>query len=168
MAEQSERDRLIGTYLNDHLTASYAGIDLFARAARSADPADTDELTALTREVSEDKDGLLEVMRAMGVRRRPGASLLGRLAERAGRLKPNGSLLHRTPLTTLVETEALRIAVAGKQAGWEALLALSEDEQRLPTALLERLHQRATDQSTRLAELHSRTARRQLGPSSGG
>ncbi|MGI8576751.1 MAG: hypothetical protein ACR2KG_02285 [Nocardioidaceae bacterium] len=159
----AEHDKLLGTYLNDHLAGSSAGVDLFARVAGHAEGSDADELATLAREVSEDKDALLEVMRVVGVRPRQAAVLVGRIAEKVGRLKPNGHLVRRSPLTPLVEIEMLRTAVAGKTAGWQALLALAADDQRLPVKLLERLLQRANDQATQLVSLHQHTARRQLG-----
>ena len=47
---------------------------------------------------------------------------LVRMAERLGRLKLNGALLKRSPLTRIVELEVLVIGIRGKEALWTALL----------------------------------------------
>ena len=88
--------------------------------------------------------------------------LVARTAERIGRLKPNGSLLHRTPLTDLVEVEALRDAVAGKIAGWQALLAIVDDVAALDRVRLESLLDQGRVQHNRLTDVHAIVARRAL------
>ncbi len=44
-----------------------------------------------------------------------------RMAERAGRLKLNGKLFARSPLSSVVELETLVVGVRGKEALWTAL-----------------------------------------------
>lgn len=44
-------------------------------------------------------------------------------AERLGRLKPNGTLFKRSPLSEVLELEALVVGIAGKEALWTALRA---------------------------------------------
>src|SRR6476661_5979311 len=99
----TDRQHLLATYLNDHLTGASAGVDLFNRVAGSySDPGARAELTALADEVAEDRDSLLVVMGDLGIRPRIHRMLAGRLAEKVGRLKPNGTLWHRSRLTDLV------------------------------------------------------------------
>jgi hypothetical protein len=45
----------------------------------------------------------------------------GRIAERVGRLKSNGRIVRRSPLSSLLELEMLRLAVEGKAACWRTL-----------------------------------------------
>lgn len=97
-------------------------------------------------------------MRAMSVSPDRVSGLALRLGERAGRLKPNGHLLTRAPLSDLIEVEALLDAVRAKQAGWHAL----EASQVLPTGLdsvLEDLLRRADSQVTLLVDVHQQTAK---------
>ncbi len=47
---------------------------------------------------------------------------LVRMAERVGRLKPNGRLFKRSPLSRIVELEVLVVGIRGKEALWTALL----------------------------------------------
>ncbi|MBU5895038.1 hypothetical protein JVW19_23965, partial [Vibrio cholerae O1] len=41
--------------------------------------------------------------------------------ERLGRLKPNGRLLRRSPMTLVLETELMRSAIMGKLGMWQTL-----------------------------------------------
>lgn len=88
------------------------------------------------------------------------------VGERVGRLKPNGSVLRRAPLSDLVEVEALLDAVHAKQAGWRALQVAGLN---VPTSVadLAELIRRADRQSAQLYELHEEVARRVLGATNG-
>ena len=44
-----------------------------------------------------------------------------RVAERVGRLKLNGALFERSPLSSVIELETLVVGVRGKEALWTAL-----------------------------------------------
>ena len=44
-----------------------------------------------------------------------------RMAERVGRLKLNGKLVSRSPLSSVIELETLVVGVRGKEALWTAL-----------------------------------------------
>ncbi len=156
---------LLAIYLNDHLVGSSAGRDLFRRAARSHQGSDrAPELTALAREVDEDRAAQVEIMRDLGVSPSMPRALAGRVAETLGRLKPNGTLFRRSPLSDVVELEGMRVAVAGKAAGWEALLALAQSEPRLSREQLTELRARAHDQAERLRALHLRAAAEAFAP----
>jgi hypothetical protein len=48
------------------------------------------------------------------------------VAERLGRLKGNGSVVRRSPLTNVVELEALLVGIRGKEALWSSLLLLAD------------------------------------------
>lgn len=55
---------------------------------------------------------------------RPSAMKVGfvRIAERLGRVKLNGRLLQRSPLSRVIELEVLVVGIRGKEALWSALL----------------------------------------------
>ena len=149
--------RFLSIYLNDHLTGATAGRDLFRRVARShrGTPRGT-ELVALAHEVDQDRNALVDIMRDLDIRPSPLRVAAAQLGERVGRFKPNGMLLRRSPLSDVVELEAMRVAVAGKAAGWEALLALAAHEPRLRVDRLRGLIDRAHDQAGRVSRLHQR------------
>ena len=57
------------------------------------------------------------------------------IGEKAARLKLNGYLLARSPLSGLEELEMLRLGVEGKAAGWRTLRVLAETDTRLDAGL---------------------------------
>jgi hypothetical protein len=79
-------------------------------------------------------------------------------AERAGRLKLNGSLFKYSPLSRLVELEALSLGVEGKLCLWVNLAELPQ-EGGLEDFDLRALADRARDQRKRLEEQRIEAAR---------
>jgi hypothetical protein len=113
---------LLAIYLNDHLAAATGAQDLARRAARSNRSSEYGPfLRQLARELAEDRQALLSIMAALGVRVDRLKVLVGRGAEKLGRLKLNGRLLGYSPLSRLVELEGLEIAVHAKLGLWRAL-----------------------------------------------
>ena len=84
-----------------------------------------------------------------------GAAWIG---EKAGRLKFNGRLLARSPLSDLEELELLRLGVQGKAAGWRTLRAQADADTRLDAGRLDELFSRARSQADQLEELRVRAA----------
>jgi hypothetical protein len=145
---------LLGVYLNDHLAGATAGTQLARRtAAAQRDPAKRRTLRALADEIDQDRQALIGIMAALGVPVRSYKAWAGWLAEKAGRLKFNGSLLARSPLSDLLELEIMRLGVEGKAEGWQTLRTLADDRNELDAAQLDRLLARARDQSERLEQL---------------
>jgi hypothetical protein len=73
-------------------------------------------------------------------------------AEKLGRLKLNGQLVGYSPLSRVVELEALTLGVAGKLALWRALDQLEPQRPELSKANLEGLIARADRQLRSLEE----------------
>lgn len=119
-------DRLLGIYLNDHLAGSTTGRER-CRHARDRDRGS--ELGAfldrLLREIEEDRATLRRVMERVGAAESPVKVAVAVAVERASRLKPNGGL-GVSPLTRLVELEALSLGVEGKRLLWVALGELGD------------------------------------------
>jgi hypothetical protein len=156
---QRARPGLLGIYLNDHLAGATGGLELARRAAGSA--AGTEAAGPLQRfaaEVAEDRAALLEMMAALGVPVRSYKVYAAWIGEKAGRLKLNGHLLSRSPLSTLEELEMLRLGVEGKAAGWRTLRALAERDSRLDADQLDQLISRARLQAAMLEELRLHAA----------
>lgn len=80
--------------------------------------------------------------------------LPARAAEKVGQLKPNQRLAERSPLSDLLELEALTLAVTGKELGWKSLIDIADP--RLPRATLEELATRAREQGEQLEKLRLR------------
>ncbi len=152
--------RHLDTYLNDHLAAATGGLALAERARDAQEGRDEAlhaTLAAAARQIGEDHRALRNAMRAVDARPNPVKIVAGRVGELLGRVKPNGAMLRRSPLSTVVELEGLTIAVRGKRALWVALREL-EDE-RLRDLDLERLVARADEQWALLEAARRRVAR---------
>nr|WP_294694064.1 hypothetical protein [uncultured Friedmanniella sp.] len=143
--------------LRNHQAGGRAALDLFARAAKGQrERPYAAELERLGEEAREDLDFNERVMRRLGVSPSPVQVAALRLGERGGRLKPNGRLLRRAPLSDVVELEGLIVSVHIKIAGWQAAQVAGVLEQG-ELAELDRLLSRAQTQADRLTEMH-RTA----------
>lgn len=157
------KEKLLAIYLQDHLAGSTAGLELFRRAAGAHKGTPLgDDLAALTLEVTSDQQALVDLMAMLGVDADRLKTAVAWVGEKVGRLKLNGALLQRSPLTDVVELEALCLAVAGKAAGWRLLKALAGAEPRLAQVDLDDLLRRADDQSTRLESLRITVAQDRL------
>ena len=115
-------DDLLAIYLTDHLAGATAGCKRMRRLAdheRSADDGAT--LDAIATEIEEDRQTLDEVIRAVDVSPRWYKTATAWLGEQVGLLKTNGRLFRRSPLTSLIELEFMRMGVTGKVALWQTL-----------------------------------------------
>ena len=154
---------LLAIYLNDHLAGATVGVELAQRAATSnRTSAYGLFLDQLATEIREDRESLLEIMRSLdvGVDRVKVAAAW--TAEKIGRLKLNGRLLGYSPLSRLVEVEALALGVTGKLALWRSLDQLEPRRPELPTATLAQLIARAERQLEGLEEQRLRAASQAL------
>jgi hypothetical protein len=162
-ARRTEQD-LLGVYLNDHLAGATVGLELVRRMAASAEPG-TEAAAVVTRLVSEitaDRSALVKMMAAVGVKIRGYKVFAAWAGEKAGRLKLNGRVLSRSPLSALEETEMLRLGVEGKAAGWRTLRVVAQRDSRLDTGQLDELLARADRQSDTLESLRVRIAEQVL------
>lgn len=150
---------LLGIYLNDHLAGATGGVELARRAAGSAaGTAAAGPLERFATEVAQDRQALLNIMAALGIPVRSYKAYFAWIGEKAGRLKLNGHLLSRSPLSALEELELLRLGVEGKAAGWRTLRALAERDSRVDADQLDQLISRARLQAGMLEELRLHAA----------
>jgi hypothetical protein len=156
--------QLLGIYLNDHLAGAVGGGDL---AKRLADAEATwvggDVLAAIAAEVEEDRSALMSIMAALGVSVRRYKTVAAWMAEKVARLKPNGRVFARSPLSRVIELEVLRLGVEGKAAAWRTLRGLADIDQRLDAAQLDDLIDRANRQVDHLEQLRVRAAAEAFG-----
>lgn len=150
-------EKLLGLYLSDHLTGSTAGVGRIERMAK--DFTDTPvhaELATLAAEIRRERGLLKDLIRELGIRQRPHRQAAAWLAERAGRLKLNGRVLSRSPMTLVLESELMRAAILGKIGGWQTLEELAPElgldpstfagliaDGRSQIAALDRVHEHA-------------------------
>lgn len=158
LARQSGHS-LLGIYLNDHLAGATAGAQLAQRVAGSHQSSpDSDTLRRLATEIAEDRAALLDIMATLSVPVRGYKVYAALLGEKAARLKPNGYVTGRSPLSSLVELEVLRLGVEGKAAGWRTLRSQADRDSRLDSVRLDELMARARGQAVVLEELRVRAA----------
>ena len=155
---------MLGIYLNDHLAGATAGTELAHRTARShRNGKNGATLGRLAAEIAQDRAALLDIITALGIkvrRYKVGAAWIG---EKAGRLKFNGHLFARSPLSNLEELEMLRLGVEGKAAGWRTLRTLADTGTRLDPARLDELIARARRQADLLEDLRVGAAKQVTG-----
>ena len=146
-------DRLLKIYLSDHLAAATAGVALARRAARSnAGNATGDFLQRLATEIDDDRRTLRRVAVDFGVSGSRSKEVVALFAERLGRLKLNGRLRGYSPLSRVLELEALSVGIAGKLALWQSLQASPGLAPRLGGADLNDLVERARRQRAEVEE----------------
>ncbi len=138
---------LLAVYCNDHLAAATGGIELVARMIGAhRETRHEDALRKLLGELREEKAALLRTMSALGFPVRQYKQLASWVGEKASRAKLNGSLLSRSPLSSLIEFEFLASAVRGKRSGFETRRIAADVEPRIDAALFDRLIEQANRQ----------------------
>ena len=112
----------LAIYLQDHLAGSTGGLELARRARDSHSGTELGEfLAGLANEIAEDRERLLEIMSFCDVgedRVKVAGAWAG---EKLGRLKLNGEILSRSPLSSVVELEGLYVGICGKLSLWRNL-----------------------------------------------
>ncbi|MEU2062741.1 hypothetical protein [Streptomyces sp. NPDC013455] len=163
--------KLLGIYLNDHLAGATAGTERAGHLARSTRGSALGQaLGPVAAEIREDRATLLGIMRDLDVPVRRAKVCAGWAAEKAARLKANGRLVRRSPLSTVLELEALRLGVEGKASLWLTLRRLATTDPRLDPGRLDALLDRARRQQDTVEEWRIRqvdAALRTTGPESG-
>jgi hypothetical protein len=161
---ETTAESFLAIYLNDHLAGAAAGVDRARSLAQAhRDGPDEERLRRLAENIAADRGALLSIMMSLGVPVRRYKSIAFSVAEKAGRLKLNGQLRGRPPLTDVIEAEALRLAVEGKSAGWRALLALADRYPALDAGDLQKLLERADAQADVLESFRKAAVERAFG-----
>jgi hypothetical protein len=141
-------NEFLAIYLRDHHAAGRAGTAHARRTAAHLDlpPARREAMQAVAAEIAEDLRSLESIMERLGTSPSPVKDTLAEAAERLGRLKGNGTILARSPLSNVVELEALVVGITGKLAMWTALREVCAHEPELDADELARLSERALRQ----------------------
>lgn len=147
----------LNLYLNGHLAASNAGIHAFRHAAKHISAHRT-ELLDLTSQIADDRRSLCNIMAVLGVKEIKPFTVLGGGVGWMLRMSPSGHIRRRTPLSDLLELEALRSAVSGKLAGWNALRCVAERGSALSVERIDDLIDRANAQIGGIHDIHQTVA----------
>ncbi|HEU4739913.1 MAG TPA: hypothetical protein VFS54_12650 [Solirubrobacterales bacterium] len=160
MPQDASDNRYLGIYLNDHLAGAAGGVELARRlrSSNNGDPELGEPLARLCAEIEADRETLVRLTKRLGIRRDPVKPKLAVIAERLGRLKPNGHLRGQSPLSPVLELEILASGIGGKLQLWNAL------EQRFGGSLegfdFQALAERADRQGQEVEDLHMTAAKR--------
>jgi hypothetical protein len=152
-------ERLLPIYLNDHLAGSVLGVEL-ARRAASANRDDErfgPSLERIRDEIEADRATLERVMAALDVSRDRLKPAGAWVAEKLGRLKPNGQLRGYSPLSRLVELEGLYVGISGKARLWKVLEGTVAE--RVPDTDFAALGERADRQRAEIEQLQEVAAK---------
>lgn len=153
------RPELLRLYLQDHFAGLSGTLALARRAARNHQTTPLGVgLTDLADDLDRDRATLAAIMDRLDVRadRLKGVAALS--AERLGRLKLNGSLLRRSPLSTLVELEGLHLGLCAKAACLRTLRRAADSDPRLEPNALDALVSRTDAQDKQLDGLRLQAA----------
>ena len=156
-------DKLLGVYLSDHVAGSTSAINLAKRAIdRNEGNRYARELAEICDEIEEDIGVAHSIADRLDVQPSRIKRVIAWLGERAARLKLNGRIGDYSPLSRLVEIEALTMGVTGKLQLWRSLQAGPGDDPRLRAIDLDELIRRAEGQRQRLELIHQDAAREAL------
>ncbi len=146
--------QLLTIYLSDHLAGATGAVQRLSQMVSQHTDLDVHaELVTLASEVEQDRGVLLDIIERVGGRPQRLKLVAGRFGEVLGRLKLNGRVWSRSPLTPLVEIEAIQAGVTGKLSLWQSLgahadtlgldandLADLQDRARTQLRVLEQCH----------------------------
>ncbi|MBW3577309.1 MAG: hypothetical protein KY462_06140 [Actinobacteria bacterium] len=151
---------LLQIYLSDHLAAAVGGVELAKRAWRNNRDGDLEPfLRALAADLQQDRRDLERIMRHLDVAGSRPKQAAAVALERVGRAKLNGQLMGYSPLSRLVEIDALVVAVATKLNLWRNLDAALPTTALPADVDLDRLIRRGDDQHRALQERRVDVAR---------
>lgn len=158
MSDTTAARGLLRIYLTDHLAGARAGVQLARRIAGShrGTPLGSD-IERLAAEIEEDRRTLQDLVGRLDVPRSLPKEVLAGVLEVVGRLKLNGRLVSRSPLSSLVELEGLSVGIEAKRLMWVALKEVGADWDAVGSMDLDDLVRRAEEQRA-VVEGHRRAA----------
>lgn len=116
------RDAYLATYLNDHLGASVAGMELARRCRSNNGNSGVGQyLESLLPVLHDDQIQIRKLLRRLGAGESTAKKLGGWMLEKAGRLKLNNALFRYSDLSRLIELEALMVFLRAQVGMWSVL-----------------------------------------------
>ncbi|HEX6287079.1 MAG TPA: hypothetical protein VFZ80_06310 [Acidimicrobiia bacterium] len=150
----SDSSQLVKIYLDDHWAGAGAGLNLARRMMRNNQgTAWIDDLSWVAAQIEADHRVLADIRKRLGVEGGGVKRRLAVLGERVARLKPNGRIIGYSPLSRVLEAEALISGVVAKRNLWAGLhQGLVGVE--FPGVDFESLQERADEQLELLRSIH--------------
>lgn len=151
---------LLNLYLSDHLTGASAGLSRIERMADDfVDSPVFATLSELAEEIRAERRFLKQLIHDLGFRQLRHRQVVAWAGEHVGRLKNNGRLVSRSPMTMVLEAELMRGAVMGKRGVWLTLADNAEDL-GLEAEVFTELAELAARQGEALEDVHAYARRR--------
>ncbi|CAN5837862.1 hypothetical protein BH23ACT4_BH23ACT4_01750 [soil metagenome] len=151
---------MLSTYLDDHRAGAAAGRALSKRMAReNSDIGWAEKLADLADEIEADDRTLGQLRRVLGIRGGLAKRALARVAAAAGRLKLNRRLVGYSPLSRVLEAEAMMAGVTAKKCLWVAMRTCDNPGDQTAQFDFAALEKRALDQIQLLTEFHAASAK---------
>jgi hypothetical protein len=157
---RDEAFEMLSTYLDDHRAGAAGGRALARRiASENSDTGWAAKLARLADEIEADARTLDEVRRVLGVRGGLVKRGLARFAAAAGRLKLNGRLVGYSPLSRVLEAEAMMAGVTARKCLWAAMQSRSDVGEETVQFDFVALQKKAAEHVELLTEFHRAAAK---------
>jgi hypothetical protein len=152
-------DQLLHIYLNDHRTGSVVARSLAERSrAANAGNEFGEFLDEFLDELDDEIACLDGLLADAGVPRNGVKLAIAKVGATLGRLKLNGRLTQYSPLSRVLEFEALRVGVLGKRQLWTTIAGLPPEHPLGGAVDVQSLIAAAERQAQRLEDLSERAA----------
>lgn len=169
---------LFGVYLSDHFTGATVGLERMERMTRGyRDTPFHAELAEATEQLRGERELYRDLLHRLAVPRRTHRQVAAWLGEKVGRLKLNGRVVERSPLSAVLEAELMRSAVVGKISGWWTLREYADeigldatqfgeliDQGHRQLEMLERFHAYTRERAFQAGDLEDRPEQGQPEP----
>ena len=156
----------LDVYLNDHLAASAAAVELVERITRSnPGTALATHLEGLKPEIEADRATLAAVMERCGVSPSKPKQVAGKVLETLSRLRLDERVTGDADVTRLLELESLSLGIEGKASLWLSLQQVEARRPELGSFDLGALVGRAGSQRSALEPFKQEAAATALAPS---
>lgn len=151
-------------YLNDHLAAAAAAVELVERlVANNEDEALDTLLTDLGQDIEADRTTLKAVMERLGVQPSTPKQLAGKVLETLSRFRLNERVTGSADVSRLMEIETVSLGIEGKLSLWRALGHVIGSRPELASFDLQGLADRAIQQRSALEPFRLDAAAKALG-----
>ena len=141
--------KLLGIYINDHLAGHVAGLELARRTASSNEGTDLGHfLKGFVDDLEQEKQVIEQALESVDSDPARIKMMAAWIAEKAGRLKLNGQVTGYSPLSRVLEVEAMGNGVASKIDLWKTLLRVGVQTGADLSALIERAEAQRTELET--------------------
>ena len=165
----TDRERLLGLYLDDHRAGAAGGLAL-ARRMLEANPDNylTATMRELTDEIERDRALLEDIIVRLGYSPNRLKMVLGAAGAWIARLKANGYVTRYSPLSRLEEFEMLSAGIMSKASLWRCCELAVAGRPEVADVDFDALCQSAEDQRVRLEAHRARIVDDAFGSAPGG